>query len=258
MSTAFWVGTSWKMNKTLAEARDYCHQLHSADIFAGPRLQGFIIPPFTALAQVCQDLHATPFKVGAQNMHWAEAGAFTGEVSPRMVADCGASIVELGHSERREYFAENDIDLNRKVHAALDQGLTPLLCVGETAEEKALGAASETVLRQCRMALSGVSSDDLARVLIAYEPVWAIGDKGIPASAEYADWVHGEIRRALPADSRGNPPTVLYGGSVNPDNCGDLASMPNIGGLFIGRSAWQARGLIDIAERVLSAREAQV
>lgn len=254
MSTAFWVGTSWKMNKTLVEARDYCHVLHSADIFTDPRLQGFIIPPFTALAQVCQDLHDTPFRVGAQNMHWAEAGAFTGEISPRMVADCGASIVELGHSERREYFGENDIDLNRKVHAALAHGLTPLLCVGETAEEKALDAAVESVIRQCRMALSGVSREDLGRVLIAYEPVWAIGDHGVPASADYADGIHHEIRQALPSDSRGDPLMVLYGGSVNPDNCAELASMPNIGGLFIGRSAWQAKGLIDIAERVLGAR----
>ncbi|ALM53636.1 triose-phosphate isomerase [Halomonas huangheensis] len=255
METAFWVGTSWKMNKTLGEAAEYSRIIAEAAIFAEPALQGFVIPPFTALAQVCGDLKATPIKVGAQNMHWQDAGAFTGEISPHMVADCGATIVELGHSERREHFGENDIDLNRKVHAALDRGLTPLLCVGETAEEKALGAAAETVIRQCRMALSGVQDADLDRVLIAYEPVWAIGDKGVPASAEYADWMHGEIRQALPTNTSGQPLTVLYGGSVNPDNCEELAAMPHIGGLFIGRSAWQATGLVDIAERALGARK---
>ena len=253
-TTPFWVGTSWKMNKTLDEAATYAAQLAQARIFSDPRLQGFVIPPFTALAQVSRDLSATSVRIGAQNMHWADSGAFTGEVSPAMVTDCGASIVELGHSERRAYFAENDADLNRKVHAALAHGLTPLLCVGETAEEKALGAAAETVIRQCRMALAGIEGKDLDRVLIAYEPVWAIGEGGTPASADYAVWMHRQIHQALPANSQGAPLTVLYGGSVNPGNCEELAAMPDIGGLFIGRSAWQPAGLIDIATRVLAAR----
>jgi L-erythrulose 1-phosphate isomerase len=253
-NTAFWIGTSWKMNKNLGEAAHYAAQIAQAGIFQDPRLQGFVIPPFTALAQVCRDLADSPVKVGAQNMHWAESGAFTGEISPGMVADCGATIVELGHSERREYFAENDIDLNRKVHAALNKGLTPLLCVGETSEEKALGAAVETVVRQCRMALAGVDRHGLDRVLIAYEPVWAIGENGVPASAEYAARMHRQIRQALPTNSRGELLTVLYGGSVNADNCEELAALEDIGGLFIGRSAWQAKGLMDIATRALGAR----
>lgn len=253
-TTPFWVGTSWKMNKTLQEAAAYAERLAGAEILADPRLQGFVIPPFTALAQVCRDLSATSIRVGAQNMHWADSGAFTGEVSPAMVADCGASLVELGHSERRTHFAENDADLNRKVHAALARGLTPLLCVGETAEEKALGAAADTVIRQCRMALAGVEGEDLDRVLIAYEPVWAIGERGVPASAEYAAWMHRQIHQALPATSRGEPLTVLYGGSVDPDNCEELAAREEIGGLFIGRSAWRPEGLVDIATRALAAR----
>ncbi|MDR5904463.1 triose-phosphate isomerase [Franzmannia qiaohouensis] len=253
-TTPFWVGTSWKMNKTLGDAASYSAELVRARILDDPRLQGFVIPPFTALAQVSRDLTATSIRVGAQNMHWADSGAFTGEVSPAMVSDCGASIVELGHSERRTYFAENDADLNRKVHAALAHGLTPLLCVGETAEEKTLGAAAETVIRQCRMALAGVAESDLDRVLIAYEPVWAIGEQGTPASAEYAAWMHRQIHQALPTNSQGAPLTVLYGGSVNPGNCEELAAIPEICGLFIGRSAWQPEGLIDIASRVLATR----
>ena len=254
MTTPFWIGTSWKMNKTLGEAAEYSEIITQASVFTDSRLQGFVIPPFTALAQVCRDLAQTPLKVGAQNMHWADAGAYTGEISPSMVADAGADLVELGHSERREYFGENDIDLNRKVHAALAQGLMPLLCVGETAQEKALGGAAETVIRQCKMALAGVSGGDLDRVLIAYEPVWAIGEGGVPASADDAAWMHRRIREALPTNSRGEPLTVLYGGSVNPDNCEELAAREEIGGLFIGRSAWRAEGLRDIAERALKAR----
>ncbi|MBY6207526.1 MULTISPECIES: triose-phosphate isomerase [Halomonas] len=254
MTTPFWIGTSWKMNKTLGEAARYAQEVAGTEVFHDPRLQGFVVPPFTALAQVCRDLTSSPLKVGAQNMHWAESGAYTGEISPLMVADTGADLVELGHSERREHFGENDSDLNRKVHAALAHGLTPLLCVGETAREKALGSASETVIRQCKMALAGVTGPDLDRVLIAYEPVWAIGEGGVAASADDAAWMHRQIRAALPANSRGEPLTVLYGGSVNPVNCEALAAREEIGGLFIGRSAWRAEGLVQIAEKALRSR----
>ncbi|MDI5984683.1 triose-phosphate isomerase [Halomonas sp. M4R5S39] len=254
MTMPFWIGTSWKMNKTLGEAADYCAALHDAELLRDPRLQGFVIPPFTALSEVCRALADTPVMVGAQNMHWADSGAYTGEVSPPMVRDCGADIVELGHSERRESFNETDAAINRKVKAALAQGLRPLICVGETAEEKALGAAADTVIRQCRIALGGVPAEALERVLIAYEPVWAIGEHGTPATAEDAGWMHRRIREALPTTARGEPLPVLYGGSVNPDNCAELAALPEVAGLFIGRSAWRPEGLLRIAERALAAR----
>ncbi|MFG6178107.1 triose-phosphate isomerase [Halomonas sp. THAF12] len=255
MTTPFWVGTSWKMNKTLGEAADYCAALQDADVLRDPRLQGFVIPPFTALSKVCQALAETPVMVGAQTMHWADDGAYTGEISPLMVRDCGADIVELGHSERREYFNETNSAINRKVRAALAHGLRPLICVGETAEEKAQGVAADTVIRQCRIALSDVPAEALDRVLIAYEPVWAIGEHGTPAAAEDAGWMHRRIREALPTTPQGATLPVLYGGSVNPGNCAELAALPEVAGLFIGRSAWQPEGLCDIATRVLAVCE---
>ncbi|MFW3614961.1 triose-phosphate isomerase [Billgrantia antri] len=254
MTTPFWVGTSWKMNKTLGEAAHYAQALRGDDRFRDGRLQGFVIPPFTALHHVCQTLIDEPVMVGAQNMHWAERGAFTGEISPLMVKDCGATIVELGHSERREYFNESDAAINLKVKAALAHGLHPLICVGETAEEKCLGVAADTVIRQCRIALSDVGEEDLDKILIAYEPVWAIGEHGTPATADDAGWIHRRIHEALPTTPQGTTIPVLYGGSVNLDNCADFAALPEVAGLFIGRSAWQPEGLLAIAERVVTAR----
>ncbi len=253
MEQPLWIGTSWKMNKTLAQARDFARTLRASTLLdSDERLQGFVIPPFTALETVCRELVDTPVLVGAQNMHWADAGAFTGEVSPPMVADCGADIVELGHSERREYFNETDEAINRKVKAALAHGLRPLICIGETATEKALGAAEETVVRQAKIALSGVSPGELGRCLLAYEPVWAIGDGGSPATPEYAQWIHRCLRAALPRTADGQPVPVLYGGSVNEDNCTDLAALPEVSGLFIGRAAWDADGFLRIVSKVAS------
>lgn len=251
MTRPFWIGTSWKMNKTLSEARAYAQRLQHAGVFQDPRLQGFVIPPFTALAQVCADLAQRPILVGAQNMHWADAGAFTGEISPAMVTDCGADLVELGHSERRQYFGETDSTVNRKVLAALRHGLRPLICIGESAEERRLGAAAETVLRQARMAIHGVPDDQRHRLLLAYEPVWAIGEGGRPATPEDVNPIHALLARELPATADGACIPVLYGGSVNLDNAVTLARLPEVAGLFIGRSAWDADGYVAISEQVL-------
>ncbi len=250
MARPFWIGTSWKMNKTLAEARGYARELTQADVFEDERLQGFVIPPFTALAQVCADLAESPVMVGAQNMHWADAGAFTGEVSPVMVADCGADLVELGHSERRQYFNETDVAVNRKVLAALAHGLRPLICIGESDDERSRGAAAETVLRQARMALHGVTEAQRDHVLLAYEPVWAIGEHGRPAQPEDIAPIHALLTEALPRCSGGGAIPVLYGGSVNPDNACTLAGLPEVDGLFIGRSAWNAPGYLSIARQI--------
>ncbi|MDQ2694799.1 MAG: triose-phosphate isomerase [Pseudomonadota bacterium] len=249
MNTAerFWIGTSWKMNKTLAEATDYARALKQSRLFQDQRLQGFIIPPFTALAAVCREVGDFPVVVGAQNMCWADRGAFTGEVSPVMIKDCGATLVELGHSERRQMFGETDETVNRKVRAALAHGLVPLICVGETAAEKGFGAAAETVVRQTRIALHGVEGGDLKRVLVAYEPVWAIGEHGTPATPDYADWIHQKISAALPVP-------VLYGGSVDETNSLAFAELPSVAGLFIGRSAWSVDGYLRIVEKVTRVR----
>jgi triosephosphate isomerase len=249
MDNSFWLGTGWKMNKTRTEAAAYVAALRAAPDLATLPLQLFVLPPFTALAEVAAALAGTPVMVGAQNCHWAAAGAWTGEISAGQVKDCGAALVELGHSERRAHFGETDAAINRKVKAALAAGLIPLVCVGETAQERDLDAASVTVARQARMALSGVAPADLERVLLAYEPVWAIGEGGEPATPAYAGAIHAAIKQAV-SDLAGRPVPVLYGGSVNPANAEALAAEPDIDGLFVGRAAWQPAGLLGLARQV--------
>lgn len=249
----YWVGTSWKMNKTLAEA------LAFAEILAGfipgfdDRIQPFIIPPFTAVREVRHTLSRTRIKVGAQNMHWADAGAWTGEISPVMLSDCGLDLVELGHSERREHFGETDRTVGLKTAAAVKHGLIPLICVGETLAERESGQADAVLAAQVRGALQFLEGEAKgAKIVFAYEPVWAIGDKGIPASSDYADKQQALIK-TIAGDLLPVTPPVLYGGSVNPGNAAELIGQPNIDGLFIGRSAWQAEGYIDILGRASAA-----
>jgi triosephosphate isomerase len=249
MAKRFWLGTGWKMNKTRAEALAYCGTLRAAPDLADLPLRLFVLPPFTALAEVAAALGATPVLVGAQNCHWAEAGAWTGEISAGQVKDCGAALVELGHSERRAHFGETDAAINLKVKAVLAHGMMPLVCVGETALERDLDAAAVTVARQARMALAGIGATDLDRVLLAYEPVWAIGEGGEPATPAYAASIHAAIKQAV-TDQAGRPVPVLYGGSVNPANAAALAAEPDIDGLFVGRAAWQPEGLLDLARQV--------
>ena len=181
-----WVGTSWKMNKTLAEALAFAETL--AAFAPDHRIQPFVIPSFTAVREVRRALAATRVKVGAQNMHWADAGAWTGEVSAPQLVDCGVDLVELGHSERREHFGETDETVGRKTEAAVRHGLVPLICVGETLAERDAGCADAVLAAQTEGALARLGPDQRAApILFAYEPVWAIGESGVPASADYAD-----------------------------------------------------------------------
>lgn len=248
-SRTFWVGTSWKMNKTLAEARTFAEGLKAADGGRDPRIQRFVIPPFTAVREVKALLASTSVKVGAQNMHWADEGAWTGEVSPLMLKDCNLDLVELGHSERREHFGETDETVGLKTQAAVRHGLVPLICIGETLADREGGRAAEVLEAQVRGALSRLDGGQKqADILLAYEPVWAIGENGIPATADYADARHAEIA-AVAAEVLGRRIPCLYGGSVNPGNCEELIACPNIDGLFIGRSAWKVEGYLDILAR---------
>lgn len=250
---SYWVGTSWKMNKTLGEASAFAEALSAFVPNLTDAIQPFVIPPFTAVREVKQSLGATRVKVGAQNMHWADAGAWTGEVSPLMLKDCNLDLVELGHSERREHFGETNDTVGLKTAAAVRHGFVPLVCVGETQAEREAGRADEVLTAQVLGALQDLQMDELsAEILFAYEPVWAIGDKGIPASADYADRQQALIKQVA-ADRLGSPLKVLYGGSVNPGNAAELIRQPHIDGLFIGRSAWQAEGYIDILKRVSAA-----
>ena len=241
-----WIGTSWKMNKVLAEAQVFARFLAAADTARDPRIQRFVIPSFPNVREVTQTLAGTSVKIGVQNMHWEDAGAWTGEVSPLMVKDCGAEIVELGHSERREFFNETDETVGLKAAAAVRHGLTPLICIGETLDQREAGRAQEVLETQVRAALGKLSAArHAAPILLAYEPVWAIGVNGIPATSDYANARQGEIIDVAEA-VLGRRVPCLYGGSVNPDNCEELIQCPHIDGLFIGRSAWDVEGYLDI------------
>ncbi len=241
-----WIGTSWKMTKTLAEAGDWAQGLVEA--LAGRELGGvqpFVIPPATAIATVAGILAAEPrVLVGAQNAHWADTGAWTGEVSVPQVADAGARLVEIGHSERREHFGETDETVRAKIAATLAHGLVPLLCLGESAEVKAAGDSVPFVLGQAARALEGLGDEQLSRVLIAYEPIWAIGEHGRPATAAELAEPFAALGAAYGSRVRG----LLYGGSVNLDNAADLLGIDHVDGLFVGRAAWRLEGYLRLLE----------
>jgi L-erythrulose 1-phosphate isomerase len=248
-----WIGTSWKMNKTRAEARAYAVTLKASSVASTP-VRAFVIPPFTAIADVASVLAGTAVRVGAQNMHWADAGAWTGEISPAMIRDVGATLVEIGHSERRTHFGESDETVALKIRAALAHHLLALVCVGDTRQEYDAGQTSAALVRQVRSALLATTAQDRGRVVIAYEPVWSIGEGGVPADPDFADRQHALIKEES-LRHFADPVDVVYGGSVNPGNCCDLAARKNIDGLFIGRSAWEAGGYIAMVESVVAALE---
>jgi triosephosphate isomerase len=240
-----WVGTGWKMNKTLAQACGYAETLAATDPERWPGVQPFILPPATALASVSAVLGpSSHVLVGAQNAHWDDDGAWTGEVSVPQVADAGATIVEIGHSERRAFFAETDETVNLKVKATLRHGLTPLVCVGESEGVFAAGNSVLYVLDQVRAALDGVG--DVSSVVLAYEPIWAIGSGGRPAApSDIAD-----VFAALRAEWGGSVKAVLFGGSVNPGNALATLGVKGVDGLFIGRAAWDVTGFIGLLDLV--------
>lgn len=251
-SKRLWIGTSWKMNKTRAEARTFASALAADPIISDPRVQAFVIPPFTAISDVASLLLGSRVRIGAQNMHWADDGAWTGEIAPLMIKDVGATLVELGHSERRTHFGETDNTVALKTAAALRHGLTPLICIGETRHEFDAGETAQVLARQVAAALSHIDPHHRgAEILLAYEPVWSIGEGGTPAEPGFVNGQHALIKQQTEA-VMGRALPVLYGGSVNPGNCRELAAQRHIDGLFIGRSAWAVAGYIGIMASVLS------
>ncbi len=244
-----WIGTSWKMNKTRAEAVQFASALASSRVARAPNCQPFVIPPFPYIAEVVQILASTKVKIGAQNMHWADQGPWTGEISPLMIKDCGASLVELGHSERRMHFGETDETVALKVQAALKYDLTALVCIGDTKAEYDSGQTAQALERQVRSLLKYVARNAQGKMIIAYEPVWSIGEGGIPATPEFANEQHIKIAAFVKSVTGGTLP-VLYGGSVNAQNCVALAGQSHIDGLFIGRAAWDVNGYIGIINSV--------
>ena len=229
------VAGNWKMNKTASEAVDLARELVAA-IQPFVSVERVLCPPFTALAAVAPLLAGTGLGLGAQNTHWEKSGAFTGEVSPLMLAGLCQYVI-LGHSERRQYFAETDENVNKKVKTALAHGLTPIVCVGENLAENEAGQTAAVVTRQTRAAYAGLTAGDALKTIIAYEPVWAIGTgkAATPAGANAVIGLH--IRGALAdlySSAVADALRVQYGGSVTAANAADLMAQPDIDGALVG------------------------
>lgn len=228
------IAGNWKMYKTIGQAVEFAEDLKAASIPGGCRV--VVCPPFTALFRVSMVLKSSQIGLGAQNMYCREEGAFTGEVSPLMLKDAGCGYVILGHSERRQYFGETDHGVNLKIMAALEHRLIPVVCVGETLEEREAGRTEEVVAGQVSGSLAGLGADQAEKLIVAYEPVWAIGT-GRTASSADAQQVNLYIRNLL-ADRFGGTAAqnvrILYGGSVKPDNAAELMGQPDIDGALVG------------------------
>ena len=254
MTGPSWVGTSWKMTKTLAEARAFVDELSAHQL--PENVQPFVLPPHTALAAVHDRLPAdSPVLLGAQNAHWGPEGEATGEISMGMAADAGAALVEIGHSERRAQFGDTDEAVSRKVAAAVATGLIPLICVGEPWSVRGAGQADAYMEAQLISALSRLAPEEIGRVLVAYEPVWAIGSAGRPATVDQIAPVIEQIRAVVGQRSAGgSAQAVLYGGSVDQVNAASILAVAGVDGLFVGRAAWSASGFLELL-KIAAARD---
>lgn len=229
------IAGNWKMHKTGSEAAAAARTLK--DLVAGAAdVEVMIAPPFTALSEVADVLEGTPIATGAQNLHWEPEGAFTGEIAPGMLAAAGCRFVIIGHSERRQLFGETDQAVNRKVQAALKADLTPVLCIGETESEREAAQTFSVLDKQLRLGLENVSLQTPGAIVIAYEPVWAIGT-GKTATRDQAQEAHAFIRdllRKLYGGQQADATRILYGGSVKPSNIAELIGMADIDGALVG------------------------
>ena len=238
---------NWKMNKTPSEAVAFLNELKES--VKDAKNDVLVCVPFTALAGAVEAVKGTNISVGAENMDYHDSGAYTGEVSADMLKDLGVSHVVIGHSERREYYAETDQTVNAKVLKALEKGLVPVLCCGESKEQREDGVTFEWVRMQLKIALRGVSKEDITKVVIAYEPIWAIGT-GLTATDEQANEVCTAIRELLVelyGKDAADATRVLYGGSVNAKNAEALFSMSDIDGGLVGGASLKVPDFTTIA-----------
>ncbi|CCY04014.1 MAG: triose-phosphate isomerase [Faecalibacterium sp.] len=235
------IAGNWKMNNTIAATKALITDL--LPLVKDAKCDVVICTPYTDLATAVEMTKGSNVKVGAENVHWAEKGAFTGEISADMLLELGVEYVIIGHSERRQYFGETDQTVNMRVKTALAKGLKPIVCVGETLEEREGGKVEEVLVRQTTEALKDVASADLDRVVIAYEPVWAIGT-GKTATAEVANdtikIIRDTVRNLYCANCAENKVRIQYGGSMNPKNVKELMAMPEIDGGLIGGASLKA------------------
>ena len=243
------IAGNWKMNKTSEDAKELAVYLKE-NYKSGGDIKVIVAPPFTSLKIVSETLKDSTIEVAAQNMFYEKDGAFTGEISPLMVKDSGAHYVILGHSERRKYFYETDDLVNRKVKVALDYHIIPIVCVGETLEERKEGRIFDKIGRQIEKAFAGIDEKDAKKIIIAYEPIWAIGT-GETATPEQAEEVHSFIRKKITekyGNDVGNYAIILYGGSVKPENAYSLLKEEDIDGALIGGASLKGESFLSIIE----------
>jgi triosephosphate isomerase len=251
------IAGNWKMFKTVQEAvvyakefRSFVKDLEDVDIV--------VAPPFTAVHAVAEAVRNSVIAVAAQNLHWEKEGAFTGEVSAAMVREAGAEYVLVGHSERRQLFGETDQTVNKKIGAALGNDLIPIVCIGETLAEREANRTFDVLDRQIRQGFDGFSAAQVGSLVVAYEPVWAIGT-GRVATSQQAQEAHAHIRGRLRTwfnDDAADQCHILYGGSVKPDNIAELASQPDVDGALVGGASLDVRAFFEIVTKGRAARQA--
>jgi len=244
------VAGNWKMNKTIAEARELVSAMKNdlAQLAATGKVTVVLCPPFTAIEQVAGLVHDTPIKVGAQNLFWEPKGAFTGEIASAMIGELGEYVI-IGHSERRQYFGETDESVNKKIKAALAQRLQPIVCVGENLAQNEAGQTQTVVSGQMRGAFKDIARDDARGIVVAYEPVWAIGTgkaaSGPGANVVIASAIRGTLAE-LYDDATAQTVRVQYGGSVSPKNVAEFFAQPDIDGALVGGASLVAGDFVAI------------
>jgi len=240
------VAGNWKMFKTIAEASDFAANVSKAAPIAG--VEQVICAPFTTLPALSELFKGSSIALGAQNMHYAENGAFTGEISPLMLKELGVKYVIIGHSERRQYFNETDETVNLKSKAALQHGLLPIICVGETLAEREAGKTEEVVRVQTEAALAGISADQAKTVVVAYEPVWAIGTGKSSSAAEANETIRyiRQVIASLYGQDTADQVRIQYGGSVKPDNIASYLQESDIDGALVGGASLTADGFLQL------------
>ncbi len=249
---------NWKMFKTVQEAVNLVQTIKAG--IKQSDCNVVICPPFTALSKVAEVLRDSSIQLGAQNMHPETEGAFTGEISPGMIKDLDCRYVILGHSERRQYFKEDNVFINEKVKTALKYSLVPILCMGETLAEREARRQFEVVKEQFDLSLKDLTREEIVKLVIAYEPVWAIGT-GKTASPEQAEQMQSYVRRLLKekySEDVAVRVPILYGGSVKPDNIADLMKKPNVDGALVGGASLKAESFVQIVTQAVHAVEAGV
>lgn len=248
------IAGNWKMHKSNSEAKELIEGLKD-NTKKIVKTKIIVCPPYTALSLASELVKGSNLQVGAQNMYWEKEGAFTGEISTEMIISTGVSFVIIGHSERRQFFGETNETVNKKLKAALESGLKPIVCIGESLDERESGVTNDVVGKQVEKALAGIDSESMKKVILAYEPIWAIGT-GKTATPQQAQDVHKLIRSILVKlfnNEVADKVVIQYGGSVKPDNASELLSQPDIDGALVGGACLKAdsfSGIINAAEEL--------